>query len=283
MLRTLTNNITNGMEIVGVITREKSDYNSDFCDLSPICKEKNIDFIYTNNINDNSTIEYINSKKPDLIYCFGWSQLLSKEIISIPSKGTVGFHPTKLPQNRGRHPIIWTLVLGLKETASTFFLIDQEADRGDIISQELISVTKNDNARTLYDRILKIASDQLIEITYGFLENNIKRIVQDEQKSNIWRKRNKEDGKIDWRMSSENIYNLVRALTRPYVGAHFIFKGKEYKVWEVEVLENHFNNIEYGKIIKINKDKTFIIKTGDGAIKVKKYDDVNLKEGEYLL
>lgn len=281
-MNVLINNIIEGIEIVGVVTREKSDYNSDFCDISLICRKSNIDYIYSNNINDSKTVEYIKNKNPDLIYCFGWSQLLCNNIISIPRKGVVGFHPTKLPQNRGRHPIIWTLVLGLEETASTFFLIDEKADRGDIISQELIAVKEDDNARTLYDKILKIASNQLIDITYNFLDDNINRIIQDEQQSNIWRKRNKEDGKIDWRMSSKNIYNLVRALTKPYVGAHFVFDEKEYRVWNVEIVDQYISNIEYGKILKINEDKTFIIKTGNGAIKVKEYDSVDLKEGDYL-
>ncbi|MFQ8877714.1 MAG: hypothetical protein ACLR7N_03875 [Roseburia hominis] len=42
---------------------------------------------------------------------------------------------------------------------------------------------------------------------------------------NVWRKRGKRDGEIDWRMSSRAIYNLVRALTKPYVGAHFVYRG----------------------------------------------------------
>ena len=49
--------------------------------------------------------------------------------------GVVGYHPAKLPQNRGRHPIIWSLALGLKHSASTFFFIQNGVDNGDIISQ----------------------------------------------------------------------------------------------------------------------------------------------------
>lgn len=65
-------------------------------------------------------MNFISSLNPDIIYCFGWSKLLSPEIFCLAPKGVIGFHPTKLPHNRGRHPIIWSLVLGLEETASTF-------------------------------------------------------------------------------------------------------------------------------------------------------------------
>lgn len=131
----LTKLINMKCEIVGVITKKKSSFNNDFRDLGKICKINNIDFIYTDNINDGCSKEYINMKAPDVIYCFGWSQIIGEEVLMIPEKGVIGFHPTQLPNNRGRHPIIWALVLGLEKTASTFFFMDQGADTGDILSQ----------------------------------------------------------------------------------------------------------------------------------------------------
>lgn len=113
------------VEVCGVITKNNSNFNSDFYDLSPICIKQNINYIYVDNINDTISIEFIKDRKPDLIYCFGWSQLISKEILSIPCIGTIGFHPAKLPMNRDRHPIIWALALGLNQTASTFFLLER--------------------------------------------------------------------------------------------------------------------------------------------------------------
>ena len=100
---------------------------------------------------------------------------------------------------------------------------------------------------------------------------------------NSWRKRGKEDGRIDWRMSSRNIYNLVRALSRPYVGAHFIHNNDEYKVWKVkEVFEDGYENIEPGKIIRVISNNTFVVKAGENLIEVLECDTVEIKEGEYL-
>jgi len=64
------------------------------------------------------------------------SSLLKKELLSLPPNGVLGYHPAKLPQNRGRHPLIWSLVLGLEESASTFYFMDEGADSGDILSQK---------------------------------------------------------------------------------------------------------------------------------------------------
>ena len=59
---------------------------------------------------------------------------------------------------------------------------------------------------------------------------------QDNKKANYWR-RGEIDGKIDWRMSSKNIYNLIRSLSKPYVGAHFEYENKKIKVWNSEMIE----------------------------------------------
>lgn len=271
-----------GADIVGVVTRKKSPYNSDFKDISPICEKYDISIYYTEDVNDDNTYNYIKRNNPDMIYCFGWSQLLNERIINIPLNGIVGFHPTELPKNRGRHPIIWALVLGLEETASSFFMIEKEPDSGKIVSQKKIAIDYSDDATTLMKKIIECGKKQIVEIWSQFEKGDIKYIKQETAFSNSWRKRGKKDGLIDWRMSSRVIYNLVRALTKPYIGAHFLYGGKEVKVWKVEeVLTTKYLNIEPGKILE-NENGKIIVKTGDNCIKLVEYDKVELKVGEYL-
>ena len=68
--------------------------------------------------------------------CVGWSKLIKKEILNIPKKGFIGYHPSLLPKNRGRHPLIWAKILGLKKTEATFFMLNDKAETGEIISQK---------------------------------------------------------------------------------------------------------------------------------------------------
>lgn len=277
--------IENDFEICGVITKEKSILNSDHVNLSGICLKNGIDYMYYENVSKKNLIDFICDKAPDIIYCFGWSHLLDAEVIQIPKLGVVGFHPTKLPMNRGRHPIIWALVLGLEKTASTFFMIDEGADTGDIISQADVMIDLKDNAYTLYSKIMKVARKQVIHITKAFMNDEIVKVPQDSFYVNYWRKRTKDDGKIDFRMSSISIYNLVRALSRPYSGAHFIKDNIDYTVWEVEIVNDEFSgymNIESGKIMEVESKSKFVVKSGDGAVRITKCDEVFLRVGDYL-
>ena len=271
-----------GVTIDAIVTKKDSHFNSDFYDLSKIAKKQKIPYKYVSNINNTEIVSWIKNIKPDIIYCFGFSQILEQEILNIPSLGVIGFHPAELPKNRGRHPIIWALVLGLPSTASTFFFMDSNADSGDIISQRPISIFENDNAQILYQKITKIALEQIEEFVPNLELGTYNRIKQNNKSSNFWRKRSIKDGEIDWRMSAKSIYNLVRGISKPYVGAHFQFRDEFIKVWEVKVVKNSNINIEPGKVID-TKNNRVIIKTGEDSICLLKIDPFpDIKLGSYL-
>ena len=269
-------------EIVGVCTKKVSNFNSDFADLTPLCNKVNIPLRYVDDVNSIESIEWIKGLKPDIIFCFGWSNLIKKELLNLPKMGIVGYHPALLPKNRGRHPIIWALALGLKASGSTFFFMTEGADDGDILSQEEVEIFYEDDARSLYNKMLVIALKQIEYFLPKLQNNSFQSFKQNNSLANTWRKRGKLDGKIDFRMTSGAIYNLVRALTRPYVGAHVEYNGKDVSVWKVKEVDFNRENIEHGKVLE-NDGRTIIVKTYDKAIKIIEHDFVELpKIGEYL-
>lgn len=268
--------------VVGVCTKEKSKFNSDFADLTPFCKKNKIPYRLVDDINSHDSCDWIKSLNPDIIFCFGWSSLLKSKILNMPPMGVLGFHPSKLPHNRGRHPIIWALELGLKQSASTFFFMDKGVDSGEILSQKNFNISHTDDAKTLYDKMIKIALVQIKEFLPKLEKKTYQTIKQNHEISNSWRKRVKADGQIDFRMSSKKIYNLVRALTKPYVGAHISYKEKEIIIWKVKIIENKQNNYECGKVLDINKNK-ILVKTSDGAIEIIEHEFKKLPNiGDYI-
>lgn len=281
--RALDTLIKNEFKIVGVITKKESSFNADYCNLSRLTRENNIPMIYRTKDNTKDLIKFINSINPHVIYCFGWSHILSKSILLIPEYGVVGFHPAELPNNRGRHPIIWALFLNLRQTASTFFIMDEGADTGDIISQEKIKII-NDNAYSLYNKITNVALKQIVSFTKDLESRGkwVNIITQNKEKGNSWRKRNKNDGKIDFRMSSTAIINLVKALSKPYVGAHLQFEDDDIKIWDVKEEKFTLNNYEPGKILKVEGNH-IIVKTYDGAIRIIEHEFKKIpKKNQYL-
>lgn len=253
-------------DIVGVCTLQESKLNADHADLAVLSEAHGLPWCYAEDINSSDCRDWIQGKSPDVIFCFGWSKLLKQDLLRLAPLGVVGFHPAALPENRGRHPLIWALILGLEKTASTFFFMDAGADAGDILSQREILIEDADDARTLYNKVTQIALEQIEEFVPQLAAGTFQRLPQDQRLANTWRKRGAADGRIDWRMSAHSIHNLVRGLAKPYVGASFILDGQEIRVWKTAVVSDASRNIEPGKVIQMGS--RLVVKCGEGAISV---------------
>lgn len=281
--RALEKLLSLGAEIVGVVTKSESAFNSDFRDLSPIAEEHGIPVLYADNVNSQENVDWIESLQPEVIFCFGWSYLIKKQVLDIAPMGVVGYHPAMLPYNRGRHPIIWAKVLGLSSTGSTFFFMDEGADTGDILSQKEVIIEFNDDAGHIYEKLTQTALQQIEDFHAELKDKTFKRIPQDKNKGNTWRKRGMKDGEINFVMQTVSICNLVRALTHPYVGAHLVYQEKPIKVWSVRPGNYSKGNIEPGKVLTV--DNTQIeIKTADSSVWLEEHEFENLpKVGSYIL
>lgn len=274
---------SNHVNVVCVVSQNNSTFNADCVDLTDLCVEHDIPYLM-GDANSEAAKALLNKEPLDLIFCIGWSFLLKKEILSIAAKGVIGYHPAHLPQNRGRHPLIWALALGLKETASTLFLMDEGADSGEIVSQRLIGIDDDDYARDVYDKLLDVLELQVSQLCVDFAKETVTRIQQVEEDATYWRKRSRKDGLIDWRMPAEAIRNLVRALGEPYPGAEFEYRGAAIIVRRCDIDPRVFPiNFEPGKVLEVKGDTVLVKCAADKAVWLSALSGAELpKLGDYL-
>ena len=271
------------VELCGVVTKSNSAMNADFVDLTNWCEDSNTPYYLYDDSSAEGIKHFLNELSLDVIFCIGWSHLIEESVLDCAKYGVIGFHPAKLPENRGRHPLIWALALGLEETASTFFRIDKGTDSGDIVSQKLIKIDSRDTAKELYERVLASAKQQIVDIINRIDQQSLTYSVQDHSKATYWRKRSRVDGIIDFRMSAEAIYNLVRALAPPYPCAEICTSGTYLKVIQAEVDETCVSrNIEHGKVLAVEECWITVKAYGDNAIRLKLATPHNVTEGSYL-
>jgi len=245
----------------------KSGLHSDYADLSDIAAVHHIPIHYAEDLSSPENAALIAQYRPDAIFVWGWSRIIRENVLAIPRLGSIGLHPSLLPENRGRHPIIWAIALGLPYTGLTFFWMDEGADTGDILAQQRIELSPDEDARSLYEKVKRTASEMIPRFLPMLANGTAQRVPQDHSKANSWRKRGKVDGAIDFRMSALTIDRLVRALTRPYVGAHVTVGGQEIRIWRtrVEPLAENSRNREFGRVLQV-KDREIFVRTGDGTI-----------------
>lgn len=269
-------------QLVGVVGRKASAFNADFAALDDIAAAAGVPLLHADGLEQDAIADWLTARAPDVVFCCGWSYLLGPRLLAVAPMGVVGFHPAALPNNRGRHPLIWALALGLEQTASTFFLMDAGADTGDIISQVPVTILPEDDAGSLYRKVADTAAGQVGAIIGHMAAGTLERRAQQPGSGNSWRRRGKVDGQIDWRMSATVIHNLVRALAAPYPGAHCVYRGAEIKIWQSRVVAGGARNIEPGKVLDCVPEGV-VVKCGEGAILLSRHEFSHLPAvGSYL-
>jgi len=271
-----------GLRFEAVMGPEGPGPNADYEDLAPVAARHGFPFRRFRKISEEAS--YLQGLAPDIIFVMGLSQLLPPAVLSAARIGVLGSHPALLPQNRGRHPIVWALANGLSRGGLSLFWIDAGVDSGDLWRQAEFPIAPEDDAGTVYEKVCRAAESLLTEGLAELRDGTPARRPQDHSAANVWRKRTPADGRIDWRMSSRRIVDLTRALAAPYPGATAALRGTDVPVGRVEPRPgDRFENFEPGKVVGMGP-RGPLVKTGDGVVELVEHGFVPVPEpGEYLL
>ena len=225
-----------------------------------------------------SAISYkLKAIKPDLIIVAAYGKILSKEILDIPVYGFINVHGSLLPYYRGASPIQTAILNGEKETGVTIMKVDEEMDHGPIISNIKIQISNIDTYESLSQRMAKLGAELLIKTIPNYISGKIKLIEQEHSKATYTKIIKKEDGKIDWSKSAQDIERMTRAYY-PWPSAYANIKNKILKIIEADVSEID-NNYEIGEVfLTINNE--LAIKCGKDTLIVKK---LQLEGGKVLM
>ena len=173
----------------------------------------------------------------------------------------------------GTGQYIWALVEGWRSSGLTFFHIDQGADSGDILWQEPFVIDDDDDAACLYDKIKSLATKAIPEFLPQLESGSYPRIPQNDKYANYLRKRGMKDGEIDWKISANRIHNLVRGLSKPYVGAHTYLSRSKLVIWKtrmVDDLRDCSGPLLPGTVV-LKGGLTFVA-TGSGFLEIVSYE-----------
>ena len=231
--KALMNLLNNDCSINSLITLtdKELDRRSGVFDYSDLCLKYNIPIYKVDHINSDQSIDLLRRLDLDIVFVMGWSQIINKQILEIPRLGMVGVHSSLLPHNRGSAPVNWSIINGERETGSTLMLLDEGVDTGDIIDQISFPITLYDSCKTIYNRVAD-ANVTMIHKLYNNLHNGISPHLSQEINTleNILPPRRPKDGLIDWNNASIDIYNFIRAQTRPYPGAFSFINNTKYYI-----------------------------------------------------
>lgn len=236
-----------------------------------MAEELSIPVLQPEKLRDPEFQNALRSFRPDLQVVVAF-RMLPESVWNLPPKGTFNLHASLLPQYRGAAPINWAVMNGETKTGVTTFFLNHEIDTGSIIMQESISISPNDNAGVVHDRLMKLGAELVVKTVEAITNNKVEAIAQiDTQELKPAPKLFREDGRIDWNQTSQKIHNHVRGLS-PYPAAWTeLIDGEKsplsMKVFETEIVSTT-EQLAPGAIDCDGKDR-MLVGTGDGALLVK--------------
>ena len=192
-------------------------------------------------------------------------RMLPEAVWSMPSLGTFNLHASLLPQYRGAAPINWAIINGEKETGATTFFLQHDIDTGNIIFQEKEPIHDDDDAGSLYERLMHKGAGLVLKTVKAIESGNVRAQPQEETKAvKHAPKIFKEHCEIRWDRSSEEVRNFVRGLS-PYPTAWAIIGNKTFKIFKVS-LANQVINVN--ESIHTDNKNFLYMKTTDGFVSV---------------
>jgi len=239
--------------------------------ISKFCQENKVNHIRTNNPNTDPSLAKL---KPDLAVIAGFSQRLSETVLRLPRLKTINLHAGKLPQYRGGSPLNWQLINDEQFAWCSVIEASERFDEGPILMEQSMELNDQKTIADLHDEANSIFRKLAVNVAKALDQGKLKKREQNPKNAVYWHQRNDGDGHIKWElMTARQVFNFVRALTRPYPGAFSYLNGELIRIWEVKLLKEAFKGTA-GRIVNIQGEEPLVI-CADKAVKVVRYSSLS--------
>ena len=219
--------VEGGYNVVGVITMPDKPMgrHGSVLQASPVKQyavSQGLKVLQPEKLKDETFLEELRALQADLQIVVAF-RMLPEVVWNMPPMGTFNLHAALLPQYRGAAPINWAVINGDTETGITTFFLKHEIDTGDIIQQVRVPIADTDNVEIVYDKLMMLGGDLVLETVDAILAGTIHPIPQDElimpeTELRPAPKIFKETCRIEWNKGVKRVYDFVRGLS-PYPAA----------------------------------------------------------------
>jgi methionyl-tRNA formyltransferase len=212
-------------------------------------------------LKDESLYSKLSALNPEFIIVVAYGRILPLEILKIPKYGCINVHASLLPKYRGAAPIQWAVLNGDKVTGVTTMLMDEGLDTGDMLVKKELSVEDTDTTASLFEKLSLLGAEALIETINGMRAGIIRPVAQSGE-ATYAPPLKKQDGRIDWQRTTDELFNFVRGMY-PWPGAFCYLNNERIKI--IKVRKYDLQGLEPGIIVKASGGE-LIVGTGRGCL-----------------
>ncbi|MEH6905025.1 methionyl-tRNA formyltransferase [Neobacillus drentensis] len=262
--------IQDGYEVIGVVTQPDRPVGRKRILTPPPVKvealKHDIPVFQPEKIRQAEELDKILSLNPDLIVTAAFGQILPKQLLEAPKYRCINVHASLLPELRGGAPIHYAIMQGKQKTGVTIMYMVEKLDAGDILTRIEVPIAEEDNVGTLHIKLSTAGAKLLSETLPLLLDGRLTPKPQNNEEATFAANIKREQEKIIWSRTGEEIYNHIRGLN-PWPVAFTTLNGQVIKIWRAEKLTDQ-KSVTPGTILTIEPDG-FSVSTGnETAIKI---------------
>jgi len=249
-------------DLIGVVTRHKQSDST----LEVAGRRLGLPVLRPANAGDRDFVELVSRMAPDLGLSISYNQILRQPLLDCARLGFVNFHAGKLPYYRGRNIISWAIINGEREIGLTAHFVDEGIDTGDILLQRTFPISWTDTYGDVLGRIVENFPAFVVDALRILGEEETPREPQSQMQGTYFSGREDGDEWLDWSDTSLNLYNKIRAITRPAPGARTLLGDAAVVVWSAQYDPSWPKYIATpGQVVGRNRDGV-VVKTGDSTL-----------------
>lgn len=212
--------LARGVDVALVVTHEDNPLeNIWFESVAAVAAEHGIETITPGDPAGVELRDAVRRARPEFIFSFYYRHMLPTDLLALAPRGAYNMHGSLLPKYRGRVPTNWAVLNGETETGATLHEMSAKPDAGAIVGQTSVPILPDDTAQQVFDKVTVAAEQTLWRVLPAVLAGEAPRLPNDLANGSYYGGRKPEDGRIDWSLPAERVYNLVRAVAPPYPGA----------------------------------------------------------------
>ena len=230
---------------------------------------KDLNILQPEGLKDEGLNDVLADLSPDLALVADYGKIIPGTVLDIPKYKTLNLHVSLLPKYRGASPMQTAILNGEKVSGVTLFVLEPKLDTGPIIAQKEIVLEPEENFETLHKKSASLSAELLNEYLEPYVGGEIKPKPQDHSQATYTKIFSKEDGRIDWQKSAEQIERMIRALN-PWPGTWSnlvgLLPGDKTKL--VKIFQANLSDKELSPGETFTQNDKLFVGTGDGALEV---------------
>ena len=248
--------IENGYEICGVVTQPDKPRGRHYTLTPPPVKQAamahGIPFYQPSTLRDEAFADLLAALDPEMIVVVAYGKLLPKNVLDYPHFGCVNLHGSLLPAYRGAAPMQRAIIAGEKKTGVTTMYMAEGLDTGDMLEKAEIPIGEEDDFETVHDKLAQLGAELTVSTVTKLCMGILHGTPQSEEGASYAAKIEKEDCRLDFTRSAEELHDLIRGLC-PMPLAYTTLGGRILKIVSSKVLCHTKKNLGIpGSVISLD-------------------------------